>query len=330
MKLSETFRIVRRHDGTPPDDARPLTPAAARAALAPVDTDPSDFGDPVAGAEHFVLDPTLETAINMALAVRAPLLLTGEPGTGKTTVAYYLGRYFGVPVFPFQVRSDASAEALKFDFDAVAYLNAAQHPDKRGERPERPERTDPAFLKRRALWQAYDHAGPSVLLIDEIDKAPRDFPNDLLQELGQHRFRHPFEDCDVEPQSGRPPIVVITSNAERRLPEPFLRRCIFHHIELTEPVIRAAVAVRVKAGHFPGLAEDAREAALGRFMELRALRTELRKTPSTGELLVWLTILSAAGARAADLGPTVSIGRLPALTALIKQREDLDRLGRPR
>ncbi len=261
-------------------------------------------------ARHFKLERGLETAINMALSVGAPLLLTGEPGTGKTQVAYFIGWYFGIRVFGYQVRSDATAEDIKYDFDAVAYLREAQHSDNDKRRP----RED--FLRPRALWQAYLDEGESVLLIDEIDKAPRDFPNDLLQELDKHQFQHPFKDEIITPRCGRPPIVVVTSNAERRLPDAFLRRCIFHHIELNKDLIRTIVQARL--GDFPHLTPKTIEAACQCFWQVRKL--ELRKHPSTGEFLVWLSILSASGAHAEDLDRPLK--DLPALNALIKNRED--------
>lgn len=273
---------------------------------------PKNLQDFEEAARRFKLDSGLEIAINMALSVGAPLLLTGEPGTGKTTVAYFIRWYFGIPLFNYQVRSDSTAEDIKYDFDAVAYLREAQH----SENGKRHRRED--FLRPKALWKAYLDEVESVLLIDEIDKAPRDFPNDLLQELDKHQFQHPFKDETIKPQCGRPPIVVITSNAERRLPDAFLRRCIFHHIDLTEELIEAVVESR--KNDFPRLSQAAVKAACQRFWELR--RLDLRKAPSTGELLVWLSILSAIGAAAHELEGR-SLARLPGLRALIKNNEDL-------
>jgi MoxR-like ATPase len=266
-------------------------------------------------ARNFRPDRGLATAINMALAVGAPLLLTGEPGTGKTQVAWYLGWYFGLDVFDYPVKSVSTAEDLKYDFDAVAYLRAAQHPSEQERRRERAE-----FLQKRALWLAYDHAEVSVLLIDEIDKAPRDFPNDLLQELDKHEFHHPFDPQQmIRPRSGKPPIVVITSNAERRLPDAFLRRCIFHHIELTDELVYNAIK-----SHFPKLSEDFQKVVLDRFKELRKV-PQLQKKPSTAEVLIWLAILSALGTSAEELRSR-RLRDLPGLTALLKDKDDLERL----
>ncbi len=180
------------------------------------------------------------------------------------------------------------------------------------------------MLRPQALWQAYEEPGPSVLLIDEIDKAPRDFPNDLLLELDQHAFRHPFRDEQVSPKHNKPPIVVITSNVERRLPDAFLRRCIFYHIELTDELVKNAV--RARAGDFPHLDPAAQDVALERFWELHQ-HERLQKRPSTAEVLVWMAILSARGVSEAALRHA-DLHKLPGLHALIKDKGDLDRLSR--
>ena len=254
----------------------------------------------------------------MALNVGAPLLLTGEPGTGKTQVAWFLGYYFGIEVFDFQVKSTTTAEDLKYDFDAVGYLHWSQTSDA----SQGQSRKD--FLKPKALWHAYDSEHDAVVLIDEIDKAPRDFPNDLLHELDKHEFHHPFDDTKkIAPRTGRPPIVVITSNDERRLPDAFLRRCIFHRIELTPELVETAVSAR--AGDFPRIEATARDIALRRFWDLRDARYSLEKKPSTAELLVWLTILSARGVSATEIDEA-DLDKLPYIGALIKDQDDLKKL----
>ncbi len=275
-------------------------------------------------APFFELDSRLETAINTALAVGAPLLLTGEPGTGKTQVAWFLGWYFGIEVYAYQVKSISTATDLKYDFDAVAYLrdaNAGRMLTNEGIDKSAPLRH--RYLDKKALWRAFDDPRLSVLLIDEIDKAPRDFPNDLLQELDKHCFEDPFSDHMITPKCGQPPIVVITSNAERRLPDAFLRRCIYHHIELDEDLIRRAVHHR--AGDFPTLTEEDRTIALERFWEIRNEHPHLQKKPATAELLVWLAVLSAQRINATTLRKT-PLDKLPGIEALIKDREDRKRL----
>ena len=306
-----TFQLVRRTD-TP--DTHDSTAARQRLSARIL---PQALHNLEESAKYFQLDPQLETALNMALTVGAPLLLTGEPGTGKTQVAWYLGWYFDIPVFTYQVRSTSIADDMKYDFDAVAYLRNAQDP-----KTEAQGRTE--FLRSKALWQSYMCETDCVLLIDEIDKAPRDFPNDLLQELANHRFQHPFLDEVITPKSDKPPIVVITSNVERRLPDAFLRRCIFHHINLTQQLVRDAVYARV--GNFPHLDEDTLNEALNRFWEIRD-NEQIQKLPSTAEVLVWLAILSARGVTANQLRDA-RLSKLPALTALLKDKGDIERLER--
>ena len=277
---------------------------------------PETLGSHRNAARHYQPDADLVDAINVALAVGAPLLLTGEPGTGKTQVAHYLAWYFDIEahLFPLYVRSTTTAEDLLYRFDAVAYLHTAHDPQNWGKSLDRGP-----FVEPGPLWLAYQADGPSVVLIDEIDKAPRDFPNDLLNVLDQHEFYVPELKRSVRRGDGPPPVVVITSNSERRLPEPFLRRCIFHHIEFTEELLRRAVAARV--GDFPSLTEDVREAAILRFLELRG--REIRKRPATAELLVWLTVIAARGDVTVEELRNCRLSELPALSTLIKDRDDL-------
>jgi MoxR-like ATPase len=286
-------------------------------------------------------------AINMALHTGSPLLLTGEPGTGKTQAAHFVGAYFGIPVYKFLVKSISTAQDLLYEFDAVGYLRWAQSrgPQSQAENVSPPEKAQPAldaiaveaeavrqqFLHKRALWHAYDTDGDAVVLIDEIDKAPRDFPNDLLHELDQHSFPHPFDQTHmIEPMSGRPPLVIVTSNEERRLPDAFLRRCIFHRIELTPSLVEAAVESMARVDSddsgpaFPHLNAAARAAARQRFWDLRGL-PDLDKKPSTAELLTWLCILSAQRVDAETLSHT-ALSALPGIGALIKSDDDIKRL----
>jgi MoxR-like ATPase len=302
------FDIVREHD---------TDPAAALQRLqrrAP----PETLHDLQHAARFFKPGRALLTAMNTALAVEAPLLLTGEPGTGKTQVAYYLSQYFQIPLFAYQVRSTSTVEDMKYDFDAVGYLHYAQHGDKQ----EDPKTRDD-YLTPNALWRAFDCDTPSVLLIDEIDKAPRDFPNDLLQELDQYRFKHPFREVSIpaSPRQQRP-IVIITSNAERRLPEAFLRRCVFYHIELTPELLRDIVAARLE--DFPHLPETTRQQAISCFLALRE-DTRISKKPSTAELLLWLTVLSLHRTPVAELDVR-HLGDLFGLSVLLKDKDDLQRV----
>jgi MoxR-like ATPase len=278
---------------------------------------------PPALSSHRHAAPTFEpgdalcAAVNVAVAVGAPLLLTGEPGTGKTQVAHYLAWYFEIEdaLFQLDVRSTTTAEDLLYHFDHVAYFHAAHDPGRAGQALDRQK-----YVVKGPLWRALEAEGPAIVLIDEIDKAPRDFPNDILGVLDQARFYVREQERWIARRQGMaPPLVVITSNSERRLPEPLLRRCIFHHIEFTEELLRRAVAARRQ--DFVGLGEDVVDAAIGRLMELRGL--ELRKRPATGELLVWLVALAAQGGVTAAQLREAPLADLPALCALVKDRDDL-------
>ncbi len=265
-------------------------------------------------APAYVPDDKLTAAINVALAVGQPLLLTGEPGTGKTQCAYYLGHYFQAPVFKLVVTSTAAAKDLWYDFDAVAYFHDAQ--------VHGAPKPKLDYIKKNALWLAYDElkAGrPAVVLIDEIDKAPRDFPNDLLEALDQHQFWVPeLATFITAPTHRPPPVVVITSNLERQLPPAFLRRCIFHHIELTPPLIE--LAVKAHGAQFKAVSEPLLQVALARFGQVRD--KVRRKKPATAELLVWLTLLGLAPPDPAWLAQ-VPLPDLPHLGALVKDKDDL-------
>ena len=318
--MKNPFRLVR--NGERPD------PEAARRALESRSV-ADHLTDHRASATDYQLSPGLETAINMALAVGSPLLVTGEPGTGKTQLAWYLGDYFGIEVRPFLVKSSSTARDLQYEFDAVGYLREAYAARGDQEGPDSPpERSRSDFLQPGPLWRAYEDPKASVLLIDEIDKAPRDFPNDLLHELDQGWFPHPFDkDARGEPvqipaERTKPPIVVITSNVERRLPGPFLRRCVFHHIELDRKLVHAAIEAR--RHELRQLPAETRERAIDRFWELR--ECGLQKSPSTAELLVWLAVLQAQSVAADALDK--DLADLPALGCLIKDQEDLERLKR--
>ncbi len=238
-----------------------------------------------AAAPSFQPGEALCAAVNVALTVGAPLLLTGEPGTGKTQVAHWLAHYFGASdqlyqLYQLDVRSTTTAEDLLYHFDHVAYFHAAHDPGAAKEGGKLDRR---AFVVKGPLWKALETGQGAIVLLDEIDKAPRDFPNDLLGVLDQSRFYVREEERWIERREGAPPpFLVITSNSERRLPEPFLRRCIFHHIEFNEDLLRRAVAARRR--ELEGVGDDLVDAAIARLVELRA--RELRKRPATAEFLL--------------------------------------------
>jgi len=272
-------------------------------------------------ARRFVPGTQLETAINTAIAVGEPILITGEPGTGKTQAAYYTTYKLGIePVIHFQVKSDSTARDLLYNFDTVQYFHDANL-RKDGEKLNKADYVEP-----RALWEAFSRANetevPTVLLIDEIDKAPRDFPNDLLHELDKMEFTVIETDETVSAPKGLRPIVFITSNSERRLPEPFLRRCVYHHIRFDDKIVEQAVAVR--KDEFSNLSAEFVEMAMQRFLALRD--RSLRKRPATGELLVWLRVLAlAVGTYPQKLDDDLS--KLPYLGVLLKDHQDIEEIG---
>lgn len=268
----------------------------------------------------------LETAMNTALAVGLPLLLTGEPGTGKTQAAYYAAWKLGVePVLHFQVKSDSTARDLLYSFDAVEYFHDA-HLEKTDKLPDKDK-----YVTRRELWEALTSDHPRVLLIDEIDKAPRDFPNDLLHELDKMEFTVRETGKPVSAPAEMRPVVLITSNSERRLPEPFLRRCVYHHIQFDDKLARRAVEVRLERGEYGNLSREFLEMALQRFLALR--ERSLRKPPATGELLVWLRVLALAARTSPVRLDERDLSKLHYLGALLKDHEDMESLkgarGRP-
>lgn len=269
-------------------------------------------------ARRFVPGEQLETAINTAIAVGEPLLITGEPGTGKTQAAYYAAFKLGIePVIHFQVKSDSSANDLLYYFDSVRYFYEASIAAKDSREIRKED-----FIEPRALWEAIDSAMPRVLLIDEIDKAPRDFPNDLLHELDKMEFKISETGRSIAASKSKRPIVFITSNSERRLPEPFLRRCVYHHIRFDDSVV--ARAVERRKDEYQNLDPDFLKLAIARFLGLR--KRNLRKGPSTAELLVWLRVLSiATGAGPAPL-LDADLSKLPYLGTLLKDHMDLEDL----
>ena len=321
------FHIVKKPDWKNHDPSQAREALSGTASIA-------DDRELEKAAERFQPSQDLLIAINAAIAARVPLLLTGEPGTGKTQVAWFLKHYFDIPLCEYQVRSMSQATDLRYDFDAVAYLRDAYLAQRKPEPSEGANnslsdpslsdpRSQPKYLKPGPLWNAYQHEGECLMLIDEIDKAPRDFPNDLLQELDQHRFAHPFHPNEFIRRKGAPPIILITSNGERRLPDAFLRRCIVHHISLTPELLSDIMKAWQK--QFPKLDEECQAQALKRFQKIREIN-RLSKKPGAAELLLWLSVLSAQNTTIEQLSDEVKLEDLPALVCLIKDHADYKNL----
>ncbi|MCP4655651.1 MAG: AAA domain-containing protein [bacterium] len=212
--------------------------------------------------------------------------------------------------------ADTSARDLLYHFDAVRYLQEA-HLSKDSDEPLDKNN----YVEPQALWQAIDSELPRVLLIDEIDKAPRDFPNDLLHELDKMEFTVTETGRKVSAPAVRRPVVFITSNSERRLPEPFLRRCVYHRIIFDDELVTTAVDKR--RDEYAGLSRDFLKMAVRRFLALRD--RDLRKKPSTGELLVWLRVLALS----VDTQPErldQDLAKLPYLGVLLKDHQDIEDL----
>lgn len=264
-------------------------------------------------APRFVTTPELEAAINAAVALGRPLLLSGEAGCGKTQVAYYVAwRLQLEPVLHFQTRSDSCGKDLLYHFDAARYFRDAQL--KAGDGAI----NKAAYIEPRALWQAMAGKSPRVVLIDEVDNAPRDFVGDLLHELDKLEFTIPEIGKSYRTPPARRPLVFITANGERRLPDAFLRRCVQHRIRFSAEQLSQWLDAH-EAG-FSHLSPGFVQLALERFLALR--EKDLRKKPSPAEWLDWLRVLDAAkGTYPERLD--MSLGKLPYLGVLLKDPLDL-------
>ena len=229
------------------------------------------------GTKSYVATEDLKVAVNAAVALRRPLLVKGEPGTGKTVLAHEVAAAVGAPLIEWHVKSTTKAHQGLYEYDAVARLRDGQLGDERVHDISN-------YIKRGKLWEAFTSPKLPVLLIDEIDKADIEFPNDLLQELDRMEF-HVYETGETVKATERP-IVVITSNNEKELPDAFLRRCFFHYIAFPDrQTMQAIVDV-----HFPGIQKMLVQKAMDIFYEVREV-PGLKKKPSTSELIDWLKLL---------------------------------------
>jgi MoxR-like ATPase len=229
------------------------------------------------GTQNYVATDDLKVAVNAAVKLRRPLLVKGEPGTGKTVLAHEIAEALDAPLIEWHVKSTTRAVQGLYEYDAVARLRDGQLGDERVH--------DIAnYIKRGKLWDAFTSPKLPVLLIDEIDKADIEFPNDLLQELDRMEF-HVYETGETVKAVERP-VVVITSNNEKELPDAFLRRCFFHYIRFPDPETMQAI-IEV---HFPGIQKMLVSRALEMFYQIRDM-PGLKKKPSTSELLDWLKLL---------------------------------------
>lgn len=262
------------------------------------------------GSKDYVATQDLKVAVNAAITLQKPLLIKGEPGTGKTVLALEVARALGLPIIEWHIKSTTKAQQGLYEYDAVSRLRDGQLGDER-------VRDIANYIKRGKLWDAFVNPTRPVLLIDEIDKADIEFPNDLLQELDRMQF-FVYETGETVSARERP-IVIITSNNEKELPDAFLRRCFFHYIKFPDPDTMAKI-VEV---HFPGLKGRMVEEALRIFYDLRDV-PGLKKKPSTSELLDWLKLLLNEDIDPATLRETDSRKVIPPLAgALLKNEQDV-------
>ncbi|WP_258240428.1 AAA family ATPase [Pseudidiomarina homiensis] len=255
----------------------------------------------------YIVADELALAVNAAVTLEKPLLLKGEPGTGKTRLAEELAASLGVPLLRWQIKSTTKAQQGLYEYDAVSRLRDSQlGSDKVHDIAN--------YIKPGKLWQAFTAPERPVLLIDEIDKADIEFPNDLLHELDQMEF-HVYETGEQVTAKHRP-IVVITSNNEKELPDAFLRRCFFHYINFPDAETLAQI-VRV---HHPDIQRELLQKALEVFFDVRKL-PNLKKKPSTSELIDWLKLLLVEDIGVHDL--KASNGLMPMFGALLKNEQDV-------
>ncbi|WP_414899484.1 AAA family ATPase [Sphingomonas flavalba] len=262
------------------------------------------------GTSNYVATDDLKVAVNAAVTLRRPLLVKGEPGTGKTVLATEIAKAVGAPLIEWAIKSTTKAQQGLYEYDAVARLRDGQLGEQRVH--------DIAnYIRKGKLWEAFTAPALPVLLIDEIDKADIEFPNDLLQELDRMEF-HVYETGETVKAVDRP-IVVITSNNEKELPDAFLRRCFFHYIRFPDrETMQAIVDV-----HFPGIQKTLLSRAMDIFYEIREV-PGLKKKPSTSELLDWLKLLLAEDMPLEVLQTRDPTKAIPPLHgALLKNEQDV-------
>src|SRR6058998_1942582 len=262
------------------------------------------------GSDAYVSTDDLTLAVNAAITLQRPLLVKGEPGTGKTMLAVEVARTLGVPLLEWHIKSTTKAQQGLYEYDAVSRLRDSQLGDERVHDIRN-------YIVKGMLWQAFAADSPVVLLIDEIDKADIEFPNDLLRELDRMEF-YVYETRELVRARHRP-VVFITSNNEKELPDAFLRRCFFHYIRFPDAdTMKSIVGV-----HFPGLKKELLGAALKNFYEVRNL-PGLKKKPSTSELLDWLKLLVAEDIPLDALqSKDEKVSVPPLVGALLKNEQDV-------
>ena len=266
------------------------------------------------GSDQYIATQDLMLAVNAAVTLQRPLLVKGEPGTGKTMLAEEVATALGMPLMQWHIKSTTKAQQGLYEYDAVSRLRDSQIAG-----PDNADRVRDIrnYIVKGVLWQAFTADEPVVLLIDEIDKADIEFPNDLLREIDRMEF-YVYETRELVKARHRP-IVFITSNNEKELPDAFLRRCFFHYIKFPD----ADTMQRIVDVHFPGLKKELLGAAMKVFFDVRNL-PGLKKKPSTSELLDWLKLLVAEDIPLAALQSQDDKVAVPPLVgALLKNEQDV-------
>ena len=262
------------------------------------------------GTDSYVASDDLRVAVNAAIALQRPLLIKGEPGTGKTVLAHEVAKALGAPIIEWHIKSTTKAQQGLYEYDAVSRLRDSQLGDER-------VKDIGNYIKKGKLWEGFTSAERPVLLIDEIDKADIEFPNDLLLELDRMEF-YVYETQQVIKAEQRP-IVMITSNNEKELPDAFLRRCFFHYIRFPD----REIMTQIVDVHFPDLQRNLLREALNIFYDIREV-PGLKKKPSTSELLDWLKLLMVEDMPPDALRSKDSKQLIPPLHgALLKNEQDV-------
>ena len=257
------------------------------------------------GTQEYVASQELMASVNIAIALKKPLLIKGEPGTGKTMLAEAVAKALGKRLIIWNIKSTTKAQEGLYVYDTIQRLYDGQF-------GEEGVNDIAKYIKLGKLGEAFDSEEQVVLLIDEIDKADLEFPNDLLWELDQMEFY--INETKRTVKAKNRPIVIITSNAEKELPDAFLRRCIFHYIDFPEEALMEEI-VRV---HYPDVEENLLKNAMDVFYRIRSIR-DIRKKPSTSELIDWINALQLGG-----ISAEVIKSRLPFIGVVVKKDEDLE------
>lgn len=266
------------------------------------------------GTESYVASDDLQTAVRAAVAMQKPLLIKGEPGTGKTLLAYEVAKAMNKELYTWHIKSTTKAQQGLYEYDAVSRLRDSQLGDEKVHELAN-------YIVKGKLWEAFDADEQVVLLIDEIDKADIEFPNDLLLELDKMEF-YCYELNKTIIAKHRP-IVIITSNNEKELPDAFLRRCFFHYISFPD----RDTLLEIINVHYPDLENELINEAMKHFLQLREARG-LKKKPSTSELIDWIKLLLVGKINAAELANTQRLSDLPFIGAMLKNEQDIQLIQR--